>query len=33
MSNTTYYNKNRDVLLKKSKEYYKNNRELIREYK
>ena len=31
MSKTTYYQKNRNVLLNKSKEYYKNNRELIRE--
>ena len=30
MSNTTYYQKIRDVLLNKSKEYYRNNRELIR---
>ena len=29
MSKTNYYKKNRDVLLKKSKEYYKNNREHI----
>ena len=31
MSKTTYYKKNRDVLLNKSKEYYRNNRALIRE--
>ena len=31
MTKTTYYQKNRDVLLSKSKEYYRNNRELIRE--
>ena len=31
MSKTTYYKKNRDVLLNKSKEYYRNNRELIRQ--
>ena len=31
MSNTTYYQRNRDVLLNKSKEYYRNNRELIRD--
>ena len=31
MSKTTYYQKNRDVLLNKSKEYYRNNRELIQE--
>ena len=32
MSKTTYYQKNRDVLLNKSKEYYRNNRELVREH-
>ena len=31
MSKTTYYKKNRDVFLNKSKEYYRNNKELIRE--
>ena len=31
MNKTTYYQKNRDVLLNKSKEYYRNNKELIRE--
>ena len=31
MSKTTYYQKSRDALLNRSKEYYKNNRELIRE--
>ena len=29
MCETNYYQKNRDVLLNRSKEYYKNNRELI----
>ena len=31
MSKTTYYQRNRDALLNRPKEYYKNNRELIRE--
>ena len=30
MDKPNYYKKNRDVLLKKSKEYYRNNRERIR---
>ena len=30
MSRTSYYQKNREVILNKAKEYYKNNRELIR---
>ena len=29
MSETTYYQRNRDVLLNRSKECYINNRELI----
>ena len=31
MSKAIYYKKKRDVLLNKSKEYYRNNRELIPE--
>ena len=31
MDKPNYYQKNRDVLLNKSKEYYKNNRECIRD--
>ena len=34
MDKPNYYQRDRDVLLNKSKEYYKNNREHIRnEYK
>ena len=28
----TYYQKNRDLMLKKAKEYYENNKEKRREY-
>ena len=28
----TYYQKNRDLILKKAKEYYENNKEKRREY-
>ena len=31
MSETTYYQKNRDVILNRAKGYYKNNKELLRE--
>ena len=27
----TYYRKNRDAVLSKAKEYYKNNKELLKE--
>ena len=27
----TYYKKNRDVILNKAKDYYKNNKERLRE--
>ena len=27
----TYYQKNRDVILNKAKDYYKNNKERLRE--
>ena len=30
MNKPNYYKKNRDVLLNKSKEHYRNNRERIR---
>ena len=32
MCQTNYYPKNRDELFNRSKEYYRNNRELIREH-
>ena len=31
MSEITYYQRNRDVILNREKEYYKNNKELMRE--
>ena len=31
MSETTYYQRNRDVILNRAKHYYKNNKELLRE--
>ena len=31
MSGTTYYERNRDVILNIAKDYYKNNKELLRE--
>ena len=31
MSETTYYERNRDVILNTAKDYYKNNKELLRE--
>ena len=30
MENSTYYQKNRDILLKRAKDYYYNNIEAIR---
>ena len=30
MSETTYYERNRDVILKRAKDYYENNKELLR---
>ena len=30
MSETTYYQKNREVILNRAKEYYENNKELLR---
>ena len=31
MSQTTYYQRNRDIVLNRSKDYYENNKELLRE--
>ena len=31
MSNTTYYQKNRDVILKRAKAYYENNKKRLRD--
>ena len=31
MSGTTYYERNRDVILNRAKEYYENNKKLLRE--
>ena len=31
MSEITYYQRNRDMILNRAKEYYKNNKELLRE--
>ena len=31
MSEITYYQRNRDIVLNTAKEYYKNNKELLRE--
>ena len=33
MSGTTYYERNRDVILNRAKYYYDNNKELLRESK
>ena len=30
MSNTAYYQRNRDVMLNRAKEYYKNGKERLR---
>ena len=29
MSGTTYYQRNREVILNRAKDYYKNNKELL----
>ena len=29
MSRTTYYERNRDVILNRAKDYYENNKELL----
>ena len=31
MSETTYYQRNRDITLHRAKEYYQNNKELLQE--
>ena len=31
MSQTTYYQRNRDIMLNRTKDYYENNKELLRE--
>ena len=31
MSRATYYERNRDVILNRTKDYYENNKELLRE--
>ena len=31
MSEITYYQKNRDIILNRAKEYYKNKKQLLRE--
>ena len=33
MSGTTYYERNRDVILNRAKDYYENNKELLRKSK
>ena len=31
MSETTYYKRHRDAILNRAKDYYENNKELLRE--
>ena len=31
MNETTYYQRNREMILKRAKDYYENNTELLRE--
>ena len=31
MDNTTYYQRNREKILNKAKDYYKNNNEILKE--
>ena len=31
MSKTTYYQRNRDIMLNRAKDYYENNKELLQE--
>ena len=31
MSETTYYQRNKEVILNRAKDYHENNRELLRE--
>ena len=32
IADLTYYKKNRDVILNKAKDFYKNNKERLKEY-
>ena len=32
MSETTYYQRNRETILNRAKDYYKNNKEVLKEY-
>ena len=31
MSETTYYQRNREIIINRAKEYYKNNKEVLKE--
>ena len=31
VSETTYYQRNRDIMLNRAKDYYENNKELLRD--
>ena len=31
MNETTYYQRNRDIILNRAKDYYENNKELLQE--
>ena len=31
MSETTYYQRSRDIMLNRARDYYENNKELLRE--
>ena len=31
MNNTTYYQRNREIILSRAKDYYKNDKERLRE--
>ena len=31
MSKTTYYHRNREIILNRAKDYYKNNKKVLRE--
>ena len=33
MSETTYYQRNREVILNRAEDYYENNKELLKESK
>ena len=30
MNNTTYYQKNREIILSRAKDYYRNDKEILR---